>query len=221
MRNTIVFQSNIWATLIMLGFFLFSGLIGSNAQQGLEHLRGKVIVLDPGHGGGDPGTVGVGSTTEAENVLAIAWELKNMLERAGAEVIMTRQTEAATSGNLQLATRVAISNRSRGQIFVSLHNDWHENSNIEGAAVHYYKSQDLALAEILQKHLVRQTKAVDLGVKRNNFYVLRNTNIPAVLVEIGFLSNAKEAKLLAKSSYRLEVALGLLSGINAYFASES
>ncbi|HBG00100.1 MAG TPA: hypothetical protein DDW87_00795, partial [Firmicutes bacterium] len=197
-------------------------------NRGQEHLRGKIVVLDPGHGGTDPGTVGVGPTTEAENVLAIAWELKAMLERAGAQVIMTRQSDASPargtqfSGqqNGQLAARVAAANRSKGQIYISLHNDWHDNSSVRGTSVHYYKSQDLRLAESLQKAVIGQIKAVDLGIQRSNFYVLRNTSIPAALVEVGFLSNPTEANLLAKPNYRLEVALGLLAGINAYFAEE-
>ncbi|HHT91011.1 MAG TPA: N-acetylmuramoyl-L-alanine amidase [Firmicutes bacterium] len=232
MRRSVVLYSNLWATLLLLGMLVFTGITGSrmpsfgSSQRGQEHLQGKIVVLDPGHGGSDPGTVGVGPTTEAENVLAIAWELKAMLERAGAEVIMTRQSEASPAQgtqfsaqpNGQLAARVAAANRSRGQIFISLHNDWHDNSSVRGTSVHYFKSQDLALAETLQHAVIGQTKAVDLGVKRSNFYVLRNTSIPAALVEVGFLSNPAEANLLAKPSYRLEVALGLMAGINAYFA---
>lgn len=236
MRKSVVLYSNMLVSLFMLGFFVVSSFLGaetsfvgsSNRSQALQHLQGTVVVLDPGHGGGDPGTLGVGPTTEAENVLAIAWELKSMLERYGAKVIMTRQTEAspalgtqfAGERNGQLAARVATANRSVGQAFISLHNDWHDNSSVQGTSVHYYKSQDLALAEALQRGIVDQTKAVDLGVRRSNFYVLRNTSIPAALVEIGFLSNQEEASLLAKPSYRREVALGLLAGINAYFAGE-
>ena len=218
----------------MLGVLVFTGTTGSRTpslelqRRGQEHLRGKIIVLDPGHGGTDPGTVGVGPTTESENVLAIAWELKAMLERAGAQVIMTRQndvspargTQFSGQQNGQLAARVAAANRSKGQIYVSLHNDWHDNSSVRGTSVHYYKSQDLRLAEALQKAVVSQIKPVDLGIQRSNFYVLRNTSIPAALVEVGFLSNPTEANLLAKPNYRLEVALGLLAGINAYFAEE-
>lgn len=218
----------------MLGLFMISSLMGTqtpflggpNRQESPLQLRGKIVILDPGHGGGDPGTVGVGPTTEAENVLAIAWELKALLERYGAQVIMTRQTDTSPSAgtqysgqqNGQLAARVATANRSRGQIYISLHNDWNDNRNIRGTSVHYYKSQDLALAEAIQRSLVGQTKAVDLGIKRSNFYVLRNTSIPAVLVEIGFLSNPEEARLLAKASYRREVALGIFAGIQAYFS---
>ncbi len=233
MRKPIILYSNMWATLLMLSLLVFSSMRGTPAPylgtretlSRAKHLQGKVVVLDPGHGGSDPGTVGVGATTEAENVLAIAWELKGMLEQAGAQVIMTRQTDTspaqgtqfAGAQNGQLAARVATANRSRGQIYISLHNDWNDNPSVRGTMVHYYKSQDLALAEALQKSLVGQTKAVDLGVKRSNFYVLRNTTMPAALVEIGFLSNSIDASLLAKPSYRIEVALGLFTGINAYF----
>lgn len=96
----------------MLGFFVVSSLLGAetpfmaspnNRSSALQHLQGTVVVLDPGHGGGDPGTLGVGPTTEAENVLAIAWELKSMLERYGAKVIMTRQTEASPAVGTQFA----------------------------------------------------------------------------------------------------------------------
>jgi N-acetylmuramoyl-L-alanine amidase len=233
-RKPIVLYSNLAATLAMLGFFLLSGMMGAEAPflagsgryLGTENLEGRIVVLDPGHGGQDPGTVGVGSTTEAENVLAIAWELKALLEKYGAEVIMTRQTDTSPSAgtqfygqkNGQLAARTAAANRSRGEIFISLHNDWHDDSSVRGTSVHYYKAQDLALAEALQGALVAHTKARDLGIKRSNFYVLRNTNMPAALVEIGFLSNPEEARLLARPSYRREAALGLLAGINAYFA---
>lgn len=220
----------------MLGLFIVSSLTGSQTpfvgssplQQRPAQLQGKVVILDPGHGGGDPGTLGVGPTTEAENVLAIAWELKALLERYGAKVIMTRQTDTSPSvgtqysdqQNGQLAARVATANRSSGQIYISLHNDWNDNRNIKGASVHYYKSQDLALAEAIQSSLVNQTRAVDLGIQRSNFYVLRNTSIPAALVEIGFLSNPEEAQLLAKPSYRRQVALGILAGIQAYYSAQ-
>lgn len=239
MAKQVTLYSNILATLLMVALFLFSSLTGtptspktswqrSGSQiilNGPKNLKGKTIVLDPGHGGGDPGTVGVGPTAEAENVLAIAWELKGMLEKAGANVIMTRQsnvnpaqgTSFSGQQNGQLAARVATANRSQGDIYLSIHNDWNENSNVQGTSVYYYKTQDLALAESLQKSLVKQLKTVDLGVRQGNLYVLRNTRIPAALVEVGFLSNPQEAKLLSKSTYRLEVARGLLAGINDYF----
>lgn len=242
MQKRIILYSNIWVTALMFVLFLFSGISSSRTPyqgnsgilsnnryiSGPQHLQDKVIVLDPGHGNGDPGTIGVGKTTEAENVMAIAWELKTMLEKAGAKVVMTRQGDRLQSQasnivgqqNQQLASRVATSNRSSGEIYISLHNDWNDNSSVQGTSVYYYKSQDLALAETLQKAIVGQIKSVDRGVKYGNFYVLRNTNIPAALVEIGFLSNPQEAAQLAKPTYRLEVARGLFTGINEYFKQQ-
>ncbi len=116
-----------------------------------------------------------------------------MLEKAGAEVVMTRYREAPAVGavasqNEQLAARAATANRSGGgDIYISLHNDWNDNAAVQGTSVHFYKPQDLLLAESLQRSLVGgQLKTVDLGVQRSNFYVLRNTSMPAALVEIGF-----------------------------------
>lgn len=237
MPKPITLYSNILATLMMVAFVLFTNLTGASTPSagrslapglGSKGLQGKVVVIDPGHGGADPGTVGIGPTTEAENVLAIAWDLKGMLEQAGAHVIMTRQTERspaqgtqfANQQNGQLAARVGTANRSKGQIYISIHNDWNNNSLIEGTSVYFYKSQDLALAEALQKSLVRQLKSLDLGIRRGNLYVLRNTTMPAALVEVGFLSNPKEAALLARPNYRLEAARGIFAGIQAYFQGE-
>lgn len=235
MERRVILYSSVWATVFMLALFIFSSLTGNQTpylsspnRSGFQHLQGKVIILDPGHGGADPGTVGVGATTEAANVLAIAWELKTMLEKAGAKVIMTRTANfspargTAFSGQQdgQLAARVATANRSGGDIFISLHNDWNDQSSIMGTSVYFYKTQDLALAEALQKSVVHQLKSVDLGIKQGNLYVLRNTKIPAALIEIGFLSNPREAALLAKPSYRLDAARGLLNGINDYFKKQ-
>ncbi len=242
MERRFVLYSNIWVTALMFALFLFSGLtssrgadygslglVANNRYRSTSHyLQGKVIVIDPGHGGGDPGTLGVGSTTEAENVMAIAWELKALLEKAGAKVVMTRQgdrllsqaTNIAGQKNQQLASRVSTANRSSGEIFISLHNDWNDNKSVQGTSVYYYKVQDLALAEMLHDAVVGQLGSVDLGVKYGNFYVLRNTDIPAALVEVGFLSNPEEAAKLAKPTYRLEVARGLFRGINEYFKQQ-
>jgi N-acetylmuramoyl-L-alanine amidase len=235
-KHIITLYTNIWTTVLMLVFFFVSGLSGQPSAVNLpDHippyqssdkiLQGRVIVVDPGHGGADPGTVGLGYSTEAENVLAIAWDLKGMLEDAGATVIMTRQTNVnpaqgtryANSTNGQLAARTAVANNSNAEIFVSIHNDWNGNSNISGTTSYYYHSHDWLLADSVQKYLVGNLGSRDVGVKRGNFYVLRNTNVPAVLVEVGFLSNQREAQLLAQSWYRTAAAEGIFYGIVDYY----
>lgn len=235
-QSTITLYSNIVTTLLMLIFFFVSGLSGQPSAVNLPDrtpptykseriLQGRVIVVDPGHGGADPGTIGLGYSTEAENVLAIAWDLKGMLEDAGATVIMTRETNVnpaqgtryANQTNGQLAARTAIANNSNAEIFVSIHNDWNGNSNISGTTSYYYHSHDWLLADSVQKSLVGYLGSRNVGVKRGNFYVLRNTSMPSVLVEVGFLSNQREAQLLAQSWYRTSAAEGIFYGIVDYY----
>lgn len=241
-NQSFTLYSSVWATLLMFLMFIFSGLAGSNTGYrppitlpnadsnrnvwvSPQALAGRIIALDPGHGGQDPGTVGVGKTTEAENVLAIAWELKTMLEKAGAQVIMTRQTDISPAQgtsyskqtNGQLAVRVAKANRSGAHIFVSIHNDWNDNRSLSGTTTYYYQAQDWVLAEALQKGVVQQLGTSNVGVKRGNIYILRNTSMPAALVEVGFLSHQGEADLLSQQWYRLEAARGMFNGILNYF----
>lgn len=244
-NKSIVLYSELLTTIVMLVFFFISGLLGQPNQNGSTWvpprnndsedtivpvgddpiLKGRTIVIDPGHGGADPGTVGVGKTTESENVLAIAWDLKGMLEYAGATVIMTREGDVNPADgtsyqynlNGQLAARTAVANRSKTDIFVSLHNDWNDNRSISGTTSYYYHASDWLLADSIQKHLVKQLGSRDIGVKRGNFYVLRNTNMPSALIEVGFLSNAQEANLLSQNWYRLESAKGIYYGIVDYY----
>lgn len=232
-KHSITLYSNVWTTIIMLVFFLFSGISGTDSVPvdnpgpiaGDNLLAGRTIIIDPGHGGGDPGTIGVSKTTEAENVLAIAWDLRGMLEHSGAKVIMTRQTEKspaqgtsfAYQTNGQLAARTAISNRSDADIFVSIHNDWNGTKSISGSTTYYYKSQDWLLSDSIQSAITDTLGSRDVGVKRGNFYVLRNTNIPAALVEVGFLSNNREAELLSQPWYRTAAAQGIYQGIVDYY----
>lgn len=238
-QSDVKLYSNIWTTLLMLVFFFVSGLSGPpssetgqmpnypppNGGNTSNLLQGRVVVVDPGHGGPDPGTLGVGISTESENVLAIAWELKGMLEHSGAEVIMTRKTDInpaqgtqfAHQTNGQLAARTSIANRSNADIFVSIHNDWNGNSNITGSTSYYYHSNDWLLADSIQTSLVGYLGSRDVGVRRGNFYVLRNTRIPSALIEVGFLSNRHEAELLAQPWYRNLAAQGIYYGIVDYY----
>ncbi len=222
----------------MLVFFFFSGIGGQPTSVQPDYpdftppaaptdqvLAGRVIVVDPGHGGADPGTLGLGYSTEAENVLAIALDLKGMLEATGATVIMTREgnvspaagTIYANQTNGQLAARTALANQKNGDIFVSIHNDWNPTSTISGTTSYYYKNQDYLLAESIQEYLVGYLGSRDVGVRRGNFYVLRNTNMPAVLVEVGFLSNQRDAQLLSQPWYRSLAAEGIFYGILDYY----
>ena len=184
-------------------------------------LRGKVIVIDPGHGGPNPGSRGVGPKPEKDNVLAVAWDLKGMLEFAGAKVIMTRDGDYSPGGPKadQLEARVQIANLSRGDVYVSIHNDWNKNSSITGTTTYFYSPDGYRLAASLQRSVVGELRSRSLGVRWASYYVLKNTAMPAALVELGFLSNKQEANLLATRSYQTKAALGIYHGLVEYFSN--
>jgi len=184
-------------------------------------LQGRVIIIDPGHGGSNPGTRGVGPLPEKDIVLAVAWDLKGMLEYAGAQVIMTRDGDYSPGGKNanQLQARVKIANSSPGDVYVSIHNDWNNDSRIRGTTSYFYSGEGYYLAEALQKGIVEELDSQSLGVRWGNYYVLRNTKMPAALVELGFLSNKQEANLLGTRSYQTKAARGIYNGLVYYFSN--
>ncbi len=187
-------------------------------------LAGTTIVLDPGHGGSQDGAFHHG-VREADVNLAVGLELQAKLVAAGAAVVMTRTTDslAAPDGVSpadELQARVDVAKAAGADIFVSLHANAHPaKPETTGAIVFYAPGRSTALAAAILEALVLETGAVDKGVRPANFYVLRNSNIPAVLVEVGFLTNQAEAARLADSAYQQEIAAGIFKGIMRYFLS--
>lgn len=226
-------RSSTWATILFLLVYFFSG--GSSgaappsrpdpavSENPAAALQGKTIVVDPGHGGSNGGAVGAsGKTLEKTNVLFVALDLKKMLEQAGAKVIMTRDRDISPEfdGLDQLESRVAISNQSGADIFVSIHNDANLDRNIVGTTTYYSGSvESRRLAESIQNQLVKALGSHNHGVKSSPFYVLRNTRIPAVLVEVGFISNYWEEKRLADPAYRYKASQGIYNGLVNYFST--
>lgn len=184
-------------------------------------LRGKTIVVDPGHGGSNPGAVGNG-TRESDNNLAVGLKLRDKLTQAGAKVIMTRSTDrtVATEGSTldqELQARVDIAQNNHADMFVSVHSNENPDSSIVGATTFYPSGRSPQLATEIQSALISSTQAVDKGTEPATFYVLRNTTMPSVLVEMGFVSNADEAAKLQDDGYRNKIAQGIFNGIVKYF----
>lgn len=184
-------------------------------------LRGKVIVVDPGHGGSNPGAV-ANDTRESDDNLAVGIKLRDVLTQAGAKVIMTRDTDrtVAPEGNTlgqELQARVDLAEANHADIFVSIHSNENPDSNIAGAMTFYSsgKSPDLAMA--VQSALIKETGAIDKGTSPATYYVLRNTTMPGILVEMGFVSNPAEAARLQSDAYRSNIARGIFNGIVKYF----
>lgn len=176
-------------------------------------LAGRTVVLDAGHGGADPGAIGVsGRTWEKYNTLFVALDAKAMLERAGARVIMTRSDDRY----VPLATRAAMANRAGADVFISIHNDWNPNASLRGVTTYYYHERSRRLAETMQAHLVAALGARDVGVLRRSFQVVRETSMPSVLLELGFLSNWNDERLLADPAYRYRAAQAIYNGVIDY-----
>lgn len=194
-----------------------------NRVAGARHekkLVGKTVVLDPGHGGTNPGAV-ANQVEEAQINLDVSLKVKDLLEKEGAKVVLTRDANrnVAAKGvplSAELQARLDIASAQAGDIFVSIHSNSNENSQIKGAMSFYYDEGSKELAQTIQQQLIQSTKAVDKGIVKENFYVLKNSAVPAVLVELGFVTNPQEAAMLNTKSYQEKLAQGIYQGILAY-----
>lgn len=193
----------------------------TDEQSSEQVLKGKKIVIDPGHGGTNPGAVKYGMR-ESDNNLAVSLKVKELLENYGAEVIMTRETDQSVAKEglalkEELQARIDIANAQNADVFVSLHTNSNPNVDIAGAMTFYSNDTSKKLADDIQKSLIDHTNAADKGIEKENFYVLRNNEIPAVLVEMGFITNKKEAIKLNSDAYRADLASGITNGLIDYF----
>jgi N-acetylmuramoyl-L-alanine amidase len=191
-----------------------------------DALSGKTIMLDPGHGGPDTGAVGPNHTYEKTNTLAIALDLKATLEQAGATVLMTREDDSSPATTYteidDLQARVNEASKSNPDLFISIHNDSFDNPNVQGTTTYYseknpqqQKSQQLASS--IQSAVIDALKTNDRGVKDANFYVIRYTTMPAILLETAFISSPYEEARLQNETFRKNVAAAVFRGIYNYY----
>lgn len=200
-------------------------IVGSTSYTTSGGLRGKLITLDAGHGGSDPGAIGPNGSQEKNVTLPIAKYLKADLEAMGAKVNMTRTTDVDVyapnaSGVDELQARSDVANNSGADAFVSIHINSFDNPSVGGIATYYYAktSHDANLAQAVQNQIAGQYGFNgDRGIQPGNLYVLRNTNMPAILVELGFISNPTEEGLLNTDSTRQDFARKIAQGIANYF----
>lgn len=167
------------------------------------------IVLDPGHGGYDTGARAKKGMHEKSLTLDVAQRLKPLLEKEGFNVVMTRDRDCF----IPLEERVAIANRNSNAIFVSIHFNASPKRSASGLETYYYCSSSQPLAAALFHSLCIQRHCPRRGVKRANFYVLSHNHSPATLLELGFVSNAKENALLQNPKMRQQLAEQIAYGI--------
>ena len=190
--------------------------------------RGHTIVLDPGHGGSDSGAVGYTGIREKDVAFAVSLRTEGLLRRAGAEVIMTRTEDvdvshAGSSAPQELQARVDVSlTHPEAELFLSVHCNSFTNPDAHGMETYYYPKTDAdeRFAALLNEELAAAGGLHNRGVKYARFYVLRHTEIPASLVELGFLSNPDEEALLANADYQEKLAQALFHAIERYFGEE-
>ena len=261
MENSIVlvpaeFKDKIFSRLVRT----VEGRREPSRKKNLPPLRVKIkrrVVIDPGHGGRDPGAIGKSGTYEKDVVLDVAKRLEKILRKKGFEVIMTRSTDEF----ITLQKRTEIASSKRADIFVSVHansslarraqgievfslrplsrsernesqrqanqdrmfrslkmkRDSHQAKNIVSDMLYVYKQAESdLLASTVARELSRTVSSKNRGIKHSRFYVLRNTLVPAVLVEVGFLSNLKEERMLKKKDHRQRIASGISRGVLEY-----
>ena len=214
-------------------------------------LTAKTIVIDPGHGGKDPGALGRGALKEKYIVLSISEKLREILTRKGYTVLMTRDTNRF----IPLKERTAFAIQRKADLFLSIHANGSETPKAKGIETYYLSvtssdkvSEDIAarenadsgysiqeleellkgiiqesksedskrLAKHVQQALVQATGAVDRGVKHARFVVLIGTNVPAILIETGFVSNPTEGQKLTTSAYQHKIATAIAQGIETF-----
>lgn len=200
-------------------------IVGNGKFSTSGGLSGKIITLDAGHGGSDPGAIGSDGTKEKNITLAITKAVKELLEKKGAKVYMTRTTDVDVYGPNasdadELQARVNVGEKYNSDLFVSLHINSSVNKNVGGFSTYYYPktSNDLRIAKSIQDQLTANFGVDDLGVRQANFYVIKRISMPATLVEMCFISNEKELVLMKGKWFQNKTARLIAAGIEKYFA---
>lgn len=179
-------------------------------------LMGKIITVDAGHGDHDPGAVAFG-VKEKYIVLNTSVYLQEKLEAAGATVVMTRDDDTF----VELTDRAKIANDSKSNIFVSIHANAAGSEAAHGTETYwnaaYYSAESKDLAEKIQKRLIAVLSTRDRGAKEGNFSVIRNTKMPSVLVELGFITNKLEADRLNSAAFQKDAAEAIYLGILDFY----
>ncbi|MDC3147026.1 N-acetylmuramoyl-L-alanine amidase [Prochlorococcus sp. AH-716-I09] len=177
-----------------------------------------LVIIDPGHGGPDPGAIGIGGIRETDVVLQVSKIVEKLLLEKGVKVKLTRSNEV----DLDLPPRVSFANNTDANIFVSIHANASRGKrrDINGLETFYFRGwRGRLLAKRIQKQILRVSPgSPDRGVKQGRFYVIKNTKMPAALVEIGFLTGRLDARRLEKTSHRKRIAYAIAKGILEYLS---
>lgn len=218
----------IFGLVLVVGMCAYLKFATTAVETAVLSTANKVIVIDPGHGGRDPGKVGLNGSHEKDINLAISLRLKDYLEESGARVVMTRMQDEDLDGipdkfskNGDMRTRKEIINGSGADVLISIHQNSFTQQKVRGAQVFYYNDSNnaKALANSIQANI---KKHIDTDNKRSiksteNYYVLKVSTMPGIIIECGFLTNPEEEALLNSPEYQDKMAWAIYAGIVEYF----
>jgi N-acetylmuramoyl-L-alanine amidase len=179
-------------------------------------LSGKLIIIDPGHGGRDPGAVNHKNDYEKHYTLDIAKRIKRELRLKGARAVLLRTNDT----NPSLYQRVRKINQLKGDFMVSVHVNSFINQHANGTETYYYKAKEKKAAKAIQRQMVRHLGLKNNGIKHARMYVLKHTHVPGVLIEPCFMTHPKEYQQLKKPSFRTKIAKATVLGIEDYFKTK-
>ncbi|WP_404453176.1 N-acetylmuramoyl-L-alanine amidase [Virgibacillus necropolis] len=195
--------------------FLKKQFVKDAADTVSRGIENKTIVIDAGHGGRDVGAIGASGTYEKDYAYKTSLELKQELTVLGANVLLTRPKDEFIS----LGSRSSYANIA-ADAFISIHyNSTPALPNVTGIGTYYYHGQNKDLASYVQKELIKETGADDRGIAYGDFYVIRQTFKPAILVELGFISNQEMEQLLQTNAYQKKLVQGMVNGLLKYFGN--
>lgn len=216
--------------LVLFYFFILVFVFSSIQTTAFSTpLLGKVIFVDPGHGGRDPGTI-YGNVLEKDINLEISKALEKELTRLGALVYMTREKDEDLSsiydtkkkrGDLYRRILMISNKKYNTDLYLSIHINWYDNSYWKGAEVLYHSinHKNKILASNILNELKNET-GTKRSIKKTDLYLYKNIRIPGVLIECGFLSNPSERSLLQDKSYQKKIALAISKGVINYFQED-
>lgn len=229
-RPIIVFVRRIWLLGVVIAFIVMLICAGSLKMSSVlsSSLKNRVIVIDPGHGGADPGAQNSGLKEKDIN-LDISLRLRESLESKGCNVILTREEDkdfylpgfvlGRMAKRSELDKRINMATENNADLFISIHTNSFPRPNTYGMETYYHLKSlsGKALAELIQQQLTQLQADNKRKSKAGDYYLINQSKMPAVIVEVGFISNPRERNLLLSNNYRDSIAAAIGTGIEQYF----
>lgn len=221
---------------IVLTLFLMFALVaefggGQDREIWSWTLGNRVVVIDAGHGGVDPGAVGISKVLEKDITLGVSKRLQVLVQQSGAKAIMVRDDDRdlGTSQGLlkrkreDLAQRIQLAMDSQAEVYLSIHANSFPDAKLTGAQTFYHSDspEGKLLAQSIQQELNSMTSSKRVAKGNQDIYVLKKANQAAVTVELGFLSNPQEEQLLTSAEYQQKLAIAIFQGLSVYFSKQS